>query len=179
MSVITVEAYHKAIQRCKDIFIAKNRDYGTAWRILRLMTLTDQIMIKAERIRFLESERKQLVQESIHTEFIGIFNYAMIALVQMKLVDDNRMKLPEQELIASYDECVKAIAGLLEKKNHDYNEAWRKMRVSSMVDIILMKLLRIKRIEDLGGQVIVSEGIQANYQDIANYAIFCLIRLQA
>lgn len=173
----TSQQHSQIIQTCKAVFIEKNKDYGTAWRILRLSTLTDQIMIKAQRIRTLQLQKKQLVADSIHTELIGIVNYAIMALIQIELTDDKRIELSYEDLASYYDKCVGQIANLLEKKNHDYNEAWRQMRISSIIDIILMKLLRIKRIEDLEGKVTVSEGVQANYQDIVNYAIFCLIRL--
>ena len=177
MPASTLEEHKKMVEKCKAIFTAKNKDYGTAWRILRLPTLTDQIMIKAERIRTLQRTTKQMVSDDIHTELIGIVNYAIIALIQIELAKDTRLDLPSSELMTYYDKCVARISELLKRKNHDYGEAWRSMRVSSMIDLILMKLLRIKSIEDLEGEVTVSEGIHANYEDIVNYAIFSLIRL--
>lgn len=140
-------------------------------------SITDQIYIKAQRIRSIQEKGKQEVPEDITSEFIGIINYCVLALIQMKLVDDARMEIPYEELLPMYEEAVEATQSLLQAKNHDYGEAWREMRVSSITDIILMKLLRVKQIEDNQGKTIISEGVMANYQDMINYAVFCLIKL--
>ncbi|SFG64612.1 protein of unknown function [Algoriphagus hitonicola] len=152
-------------------------DYGTAWRILRLSSITDQIFIKAQRVRSIQEKGNQKVSDPIVDEFVGIVNYCLIALLQISFKDDERMEIPFEELEPIYDRWVNETKGLLENKNHDYGEAWREMRVSSMTDIILMKLLRVKQIEDNQGQTLVSEGIEANYQDMINYSVFCLIKL--
>lgn len=156
----------------------KASDYGTAWRILRLPSITDQIFIKANRIRSIQEKGVNKVGEAINDEFIGIINYCLIALVQIELSDDERMEIPVDELMKLYDKFVDNTMGLLENKNHDYDEAWRDMRVSSITDIILMKLFRVKQIEDNQGQTKVSEGIDANYMDMINYSVFALILLK-
>src|SRR5690554_351842 len=153
-------------------------DYGTAWRILRLPSITDQIYIKAQRIRSIQEKGIQMVGDSVREEFIGIINYSLIALMQLELLADERMEISFDELESLYDKWAQATQRLLENKNHDYGEAWREMRVSSMTDIILMKLLRVKQIEDHQGKTLVSEGIAANYQDMINYAVFCLIKIK-
>ena len=158
------------------VFAQKTRDYGTAWRILRLPSITDQIMIKAQRIRSIQEKGEQRVQDSITTELVGIVNYSIIALVQASLSQDQPLEMPYETLEPLYDKVVKQTMSLLEAKNHDYGEAWKSMRLSSIVDIILMKLLRIKRIEDNQGATLVSEGVAANYQDIVNYAVFALLK---
>ena len=167
--------YREIIDQCKDIFEKKTHDYGTAWRILRLPSITDQIMIKAQRVRSIQEKDASKVDEGIASEFLGIINYCVIALVQMNLTDDSDMEIPFEKLEPSYDKQVSATMSLLADKNHDYNEAWREMRVSSITDIILMKLLRVKQIEDNSGSTIISEGVDANYQDMINYAVFALI----
>lgn len=169
--------YNQVISLCKELFEKKSWDYGTSWRILRLPSITDQIFIKAQRIRSIQEKGEQKVNDPIREEFIGIINYSLIALMQLELLGDGRVEIRWEELEPLYDKWVNATRGLLENKNHDYGEAWREMRVSSMTDIILMKLLRIKQIEDNQGITAVSEGIEANYQDILNYAVFCLIKL--
>jgi uncharacterized membrane protein len=174
----TAAQYDFITKLCKDIFIKKMKDYGTAWRILRTSSITDQIFIKAQRIRNIEQKGIQKVQEDIRSEYIGIVNYSVIGLVQLILADDQRMELPQEEMSAMYDKHIAATKNLMENKNHDYGEAWREMRISSLTDLILMKLLRIKQIEDNKGNTLISEGIDANYQDMINYAIFALIRLQ-
>jgi hypothetical protein len=174
----TVSEYNQVIHLCKELFKKKTIDYGTAWRILRLSSITDQIFIKAQRIRSIQEKGNQKVDDPIVDEFVGIINYCLIALMQISLKDDQRLELTHDELEPIYDKWVNATRGLLENKNHDYGEAWRDMRVSSMTDIILMKLYRVKQIEDNQGVTLVSEGIEANYQDIINYAVFCLIKLQ-
>jgi len=153
----------------------KTIDYGSAWRILRLSSMTDQIFIKAQRIRSIQEKGGQKVDDDITGEFIGIINYCLIALIQMELTDDDPMELQPAFLEERYDHYAEATRQLLENKNHDYGEAWREMRVSSMTDIILMKLLRVKQIEDNRGETLVSEGIDANYMDMINYSVFCLI----
>ena len=171
----TESQYRQVIQRCKDLFLKKNQDYGTAWRILRLSSITDQVFIKAQRIRTLQEKEVSKVGEGIEPEFVGIINYCVMALIQMELAADARTDIPTDELERLYDKQIKQVVDLLFAKNHDYGEAWRDMRVSSMTDIILMKLLRTKQIEDNAGATLVSEGVDANYMDIINYAIFCLI----
>lgn len=171
----TESQYRQVIQRCKDLFLKKNQDYGTAWRILRLSSITDQVFIKAQRIRTLQEKEVSKVGEGIEPEFVGIINYCVMALIQIELATDARTDIPTDELERLYDKQIKQVVDLLFAKNHDYGEAWRDMRVSSMTDIILMKLLRTKQIEDNAGATLVSEGVDANYMDIINYAIFCLI----
>lgn len=178
----TETEYRHVVQRCKDLFLKKNKDYGTAWRILRLPSITDQIFIKAQRIRTLQETGVSKVGEGIEPEFVGIINYCVMALIQIQLQTQPpngpaRMDIPVDELEQFYDAQVEQVMTLLFAKNHDYGEAWREMRVSSMTDIILMKLLRTKQIEDNGGNTLVSEGVAANYMDMINYAVFCLIKL--
>ncbi|MFC3415113.1 DUF1599 domain-containing protein [Algoriphagus hitonicola] len=177
MKTKTSSEYTEVISRCKELFRKKTMDYGTAWRILRLSSITDQIFIKAQRVRSIQEKGNQKVSDPIVDEFVGIVNYCLIALLQISFKDDERMEIPFEELEPIYDRWVNETKGLLENKNHDYGEAWREMRVSSMTDIILMKLLRVKQIEDNQGQTLVSEGIEANYQDMINYSVFCLIKL--
>jgi hypothetical protein len=169
--------FDEQINRCREIFEKKTHDYGTSWRVLRPKSLTDQLFIKAQRIQTLEENEKRMVDEGIEPEFIGIVNYAIIGLIQMELKDDARTELPEGEALQQYDTQVANIKKLMLAKNHDYGEAWRDMRVSSFTDLILMKLLRIKQIEDNKGKTLISEGIDAGYQDIVNYSIFALIQL--
>lgn len=159
------------------MFAKKTQDYGTAWRILRLPSITDQIFIKAQRIRSIQDKGSQKVEDPIKDEFIGIVNYCLIAMVQMSLGDSKEMEMTWKELEPLYDQAVEETFSLLQNKNHDYGEAWRDMRVSSITDIILMKLLRVKQIEDNAGKTLVSEGVKANYQDMINYAVFALIKL--
>lgn len=173
----TSNEYKQVINRCKELFRKKTIDYGTAWRILRLSSITDQIFIKAQRIRSIQEKGNQKVDDPIVDEFVGIINYCLIALLQISFSKDERMEIPFEELEPQYDRWTNETRSLLENKNHDYGEAWREMRVSSMTDIILMKLLRVKQIEDNEGHTLVSEGIEANYQDMINYAVFCLIKL--
>ena len=174
----TISEYKEVIKACKEVFEKKTRDYGTAWRILRLPSITDQIMIKAQRIRSIQEKGVQKVDDDIPNEFLGIVNYCIMAIMQIELSAKNastEMKFEEIEVL--YDTVVNETISLHEDKNHDYDEAWREMRVSSMTDIILMKILRVKQIEDNQGKTIISEGIKANYQDMMNYAVFCLIKL--
>jgi len=173
----TLKQFDSAVSTCKDIFMKKMHDYGTAWRILRTSSITDQILIKAQRIRSIEEKGTQKVEEDVSSDFIGIFNYAVIGLNQITLKDDPRTEIPAKEVESLFDRQAKQARTLMQDKNHDYGEAWREMRVSSLTDLILMKLLRIKQIEDHKGQTLISEGIDANYYDLMNYAIFALIRL--
>lgn len=173
----TLSQYDIAVNTCRDIFVKKMHDYGTAWRILRVSSITDQIFIKAQRIRSIEEKGTRKINEDVNGDFIGIYNYAVIALIQLSLKDDSRTEMPPKEIEELFDKHVKVCRQLMQDKNHDYGEAWREMRVSSLTDLILMKLLRVKQIEDNKGQTIISEGIDANYYDIMNYAIFALIRL--
>ncbi|KYG71473.1 hypothetical protein AWW68_18170 [Roseivirga spongicola] len=175
----TVGEYKEVIKACKDIFLKKTQDYGTAWRILRLSSITDQIFIKAQRIRSIQMKGKQMVDDDITGEFIGIINYCVIALIQMDLTESDPLELDVDTLEPLYDKHVNETMALLMNKNHDYGEAWRDMRVSSMTDIVLMKLLRVKQIEDNQGKTIISEGIDANYMDMINYAVFCMILMGA
>jgi hypothetical protein len=174
----TLEQYDALIAECIDLFSKKAHDYGTAWRILRVPSLTDQVYIKAQRIRTLQQVGESKVGEGIRPELIGIINYAGMALVQLKLgvVDspDLSAEAARKHLLHEFAE----VRALMQRKNHDYGEAWRSMRTSSLVDLILMKLLRIKQIEDNQGRTLVSEGIDANWADIVNYAVFALIRLE-
>lgn len=171
----TSAQYDKVIARCSEIFFKKTKDYGTAWRILRTSSLTDQIFIKAKRIRTIQETGQNKVGEDIEGEFVGIINYAVMALIQIELGEDAPLELSVDEGIRLYNHHVKVTKELMMKKNHDYGEAWRDMRVSSLTDLILMKLLRVKQIEDNEGQTLISEGIDANYQDMINYAVFALI----
>lgn len=174
----TIQQYNNIISECKDIFENKTKDYGTAWRILRLPSITDQIFIKAQRIRSIQEKGAQKISEDIASEFVGIINYCVIALIQMNLREADPMEISYDTLEAKYDQAVTDTRDLLVNKNHDYGEAWRAMRISSMTDIILMKLLRVKQIEENAGKTILSEGVDANYQDIINYSVFCLIKLK-
>lgn len=174
----TSAQYDAAIKDCKDIFIKKMQDYGTAWRILRLSSITDQIFIKAQRIRSIEEKGTMRVEENIRNEYIGIVNYSVIALIQLELGTSSEINLPSDKAIKLYEKYVNMAKSLMEDKNHDYDEAWREMRVSSLTDLMLMKLMRIKQIEDNQGKTIISEGIDANYLDLINYAVFALIRLE-
>jgi len=173
----TSQQYDAVIKLCKDIFLKKMKDYGTAWRILRTSSLTDQIFIKAQRIRSIEQKGTQKIQDDIKGEYIGIINYCVIALIQLELGNDERTELPYDETAALYEKHFNATKKLMEDKNHDYGEAWRDMRVSSLTDLILMKILRVKQIEDNQGKTIISEGIDANYMDMINYSAFALIKL--
>ena len=178
MKETTTVEYENIIAECRSLFMNKATDYGTAWRILRLSSITDQIFIKANRIRSIQEKGVNKVGEDISNEFVGIINYCIIALVQDRMSDSDQMEVPIDELMTTYDEFADNTKALLADKNHDYGEAWRDMRVSSITDIILMKLHRVKQIEDNEGQTIVSEGIDANYMDMINYAVFALILLK-
>jgi hypothetical protein len=169
--------YDEQVSLCRDVYVKKTKDYGTSWRILRTKSLTDQLFIKAQRIKTLEESEERKVDEGIEPEFIGLVNYAVMGLIQIKLADDTRLELDEKEALALYDHEISEIKKLMLAKNHDYGEAWRSMRVSSFTDLILSKILRIKQIEDNKGKTIISEGIDAGYMDIVNYAIFALIQM--
>lgn len=173
----TLEQFSQVVSRCRDLFVKKTADYGTAWRILRPASITDQLYIKALRIRSIEEKGRQMVNEPVEAEFVGLVNYSILALIQLSLPEDAPLELGANEVAALFDQHISENIRLLKAKNHDYDEAWRLMRVSSMTDLILQKLLRIKQIEDNAGQTQVSEGLDANYRDIINYAVFALIRL--
>jgi len=173
----TLKQYDNVTSICKSLFEKKLHDYGSAWRILRLSSLTDQIFIKAQRIRGLQKNSIQKIDEGQSDEFIGIINYSIMALIQ---IDKGISEIPDldaEKCIELYDSMMNKTRDLMMNKNHDYGEAWREMRVSSLTDLILQKLLRVKQIEDNQGNTLVSEGIDANYTDIINYAIFALIHL--
>lgn len=171
----TSAEYDKVIAVCRQLYINKMKDYGSAWRILRLPSLTDQIFIKAQRIRSLQENEVRKVDEDETGEFIGIINYSIMALIQLDRGIATQPDLGVKEATALYDEKVRLTKKLMEAKNHDYGEAWRDMRISSLTDLILQKLLRVKQIEDNKGKTLVSEGIDANYQDMINYSVFALI----
>jgi len=173
----TLKQFDEVSNQCKEVFSAKLHDYGTAWRILRPSSLTDQIFIKAQRIRSIDTKGKSKVNEGVIPEFIGIVNYSVMALIQLELGSSFDINMNADKVIDLYDNYISEAKKLMENKNHDYGEAWRDMRISSLNDIILMKIFRIKQIEDNNGKTYVSEGVDANYFDILNYAIFALIKL--
>ena len=173
----TTKQYDDVIETCRNLFINKMKDYGSAWRILRLPSLTDQIFIKAQRIRSLQQNDVRKVDEGEASEFVGIINYCIMALIQLDKGVVEQPDLSVAEATELYDEKVEVTKKLMQDKNHDYGEAWRDMRVSSLTDLILQKLLRVKQIENNSGKTLVSEGIDANYQDMINYAVFALIHL--
>ena len=171
----TIIEFTNVITNCREIFTGKTKDYGTAWRILRPTSLTDQLFIKANRIKTIQETGVNQVGESIEGEFKAIVNYCVIALIQLKETDLVELELDLNQATLLYDRYMNSAIELMKKKNHDYGEAWRDMRVSSLTDLILMKILRIKQIEDNNGQTSISEGIDANYYDMLNYAVFALI----
>lgn len=173
----TVNEYNNVIKHCKDLFLKKTKDYGTAWRIMRPSSITDQIYIKAQRIRTLEEKKVSKVGESALDEYVGIVNYCVIAMMQLELSPDAGEDLIYDAVNELYTEKIEETRNLMFAKNHDYGEAWRDMRISSMTDLILMKIHRVKQIEDNEGKTLVSEGFKANYQDMLNYAVFALIKL--
>ncbi len=177
MDNITSKQFDSAINECKEIFMTKMKDYGTAWRILRTISLTDQIYIKANRIRSIEEKGTTKVNEGIKPEFIGIINYSVMALIQLELGVAEKEQMEAGKVEQLYDKYLTEAKSLMMDKNHDYGEAWRNMRISSFTDIILMKLLRVKQIEDNDGKTFISEGLDANYFDIVNYSVFALIKL--
>ncbi|MEJ6749230.1 MAG: DUF1599 domain-containing protein [Flavobacteriales bacterium] len=175
----TTSEFDSIIKKCKDIFGKKMKDYGSAWRILRISSLTDQIFIKAQRIRSIEEKGSQKIEEGVVSEFIGIVNYSIIGLIQLDLgVANQSEELNYDEVMNLFEKYSLQAKNLMLDKNHDYGEAWRDMRVSSLTDLILQKLLRVKQIEDNKGNVLISEGIDANYLDMLNYAVFALIKLK-
>jgi len=173
----TSNQYDLVVEQCRNLFTKKMSDYGSAWRILRLPSLTDQIFIKAQRIRQLQENDVRKVDEDEKSEFIGIINYSIMALIQLELGVVENPDLSSEEATELYDKHILITKELMENKNHDYGEAWRDMRVSSLTDLIIQKLLRVKQIEDNEGKTLVSEGIDANYQDMINYAVFAMIHL--
>jgi len=173
----TTEQYSRIISECRDLFSKKLQDYGAAWRVLRPSSITDQIFIKISRIRTLQMTDVKMIDESEESEFIAIVNYSIIALIQLEKGFSDQLNENPAEIMTLYDRFAGEAQALMLKKNHDYGEAWRDMRVSSMTDLILMKIHRVKQIEDNDGQTLVSEGIHANYQDMLNYAVFALIKL--
>ncbi|MFN5982965.1 MAG: DUF1599 domain-containing protein [Fluviicola sp.] len=173
----TSQQYLQIIQKNREIFIQKTKDYGTSWRIARPSSLTDQLFIKANRIRTLQETKENKVGEGIDGEFGAIVNYCVMAIIQVRYSESLSLELSENEALKLYNEVVDESFALMEKKNHDYGEAWRDMRVSSLTDMILMKILRIKQIEDNDGQTLISEGVEGNYFDMLNYAVFALIHL--
>ncbi|MDC3227570.1 DUF1599 domain-containing protein [bacterium] len=173
----TSNQYDSVVQQCRNLFTKKMSDYGSAWRILRLPSLTDQIFIKAQRIRQLQENDIRKVDEGEKSEFIGIINYSVMALIQLELGVVENPDLSSEEATELYNKHMAVTKELMENKNHDYGEAWRDMRVSSLTDLIIQKLLRVKQIEDNEGKTLVSEGIDANYQDMINYAVFAMIHL--
>lgn len=173
----TEKEFEVEMALCRDMYEKKTRDYGTSWRVLRLPSLTDQIFIKANRIRSIEDSGENRVGEDVEQEFVAMVNYAVMALIQQELGPDGELELPLDRAMELYDKHLNRASRLMLDKNHDYGEAWRMMRVGSMVDLILMKLRRIKQIEDNRGKTLVSEGVEGGYMDIVNYSLFCLIRL--
>ena len=175
----TQKQYFEIVETCRSLYVKKMNDYGSAWRILRPASLTDQIFIKAQRIRSIEDKGTQKVSEGIIPEFIGIVNYAVMALIQIEINNYDDLNLSVDKATALYDKYIQASFSLMQDKNHDYGEAWRDMRISSLTDIILMKIFRTKQIEDHNGVTQVSEGVDANYFDMINYAVFALIKLNS
>jgi len=173
----TSHQYDHVVEQCRNLFKKKMSDYGSAWRILRLPSLTDQIFIKAQRIRQLQQNDVQRIDEDEKSELIGIINYSTMALIQLELGIVDNPDLSTDQAIELYDKHINTTKELMENKNHDYGEAWRDMRVSSLTDLIIQKLLRVKQIEDNQGKTLISEGIDANYQDMINYAVFAMIHM--
>ena len=175
----TDQQYDEVLQGCKEIFIKKAKDYGTAWRVLRTISIVDQIFIKAQRIRTIQEKRRQKIGDDIASEFRGIVNYAIIGTIQLELPAGAPEEMPVDKIAVIYDRHTQIAKKLMQDKNHDYGEAWRSMSQESFVDLILMKLQRIRQILINDGKTIISEGIDANYLDILNYAVFALILLAA
>lgn len=175
MQITTDQQYNKAINSCREIFLKKTKDYGTSWRVYRTISIADQIYIKAKRIRNIQETGKQKINDDVADEFKGILNYAIIGLIQLDIHDDEVENIPFEEVRNLYDKKIAIAKKLMEDKNHDYGEAWRAMSQESFVDVILAKILRIKQIVQNEGKTLVSEGIDANYFDIINYAAFALI----
>jgi Domain of Unknown Function (DUF1599). len=174
----TVQQFEHLIQICRDLFEKKLKDYGASWRIMRPESVTDQIYIKANRIRSLETKGTSKIDEGIRPEFIAIVNYGVIGLIQLAKGATDTIDITNEEALALYDTYITETKELMYAKNHDYDEAWRNMRISSYTDLILMKIYRTKQIETNKGQTLVSEGVDANYMDMINYALFALIKLE-
>lgn len=172
----TNKQFEEVLKRCRDLFVKKLHDYGAAWRILRIPSVTDQLLIKAKRIRSLQEKGTAMVNEGIVPEFVGLVNYSLIGLIQLSEHPSDTEDMDVAEALRLYDHFAHEAFELMVRKNHDYDEAWRAMRVSSYADLILMKIYRTKQIEDLSGNTLVSEGIDANYMDIINYSVFALIK---
>ena len=172
----TEQQFKDVMAECRSLFAKKLHDYGASWRILRPSSLTDQLFIKAKRIRSLEIKQVSLVGEGIRPEFIAIINYGIVGLIQIEKGFADQVDITPEDALAMYDEKAKEALDLMIKKNHDYDEAWRDMRVSSYTDFILTKIQRVKEIEDINGQTLVSEGIDSNYMDIINYSVFGAIK---
>lgn len=177
MNFNTSEQFESVIRQCRTVFEDKQKDYGVSWRIMRTPSLTDQIYIKANRIRSIQIKGEQKVQEGILPEFIGIVNYSCMALAQLELGVAEKPDITEEKAVELFNKYVYEARDLMLNKNHDYDEAWRNMRISSFTDIILVKLLRVKEIENNEGRTLVSEGLEANFYDIINYSLFALIKL--
>jgi len=176
--VSTLESFDKYLSKCLDIFIKKNTDYGPSWRVLRPASITDQILIKASRLRSIDEKGEQKVNDPIEEEFFGLINYSIMALIQLSIGSDVDADMEIDHLKKAYEGQADIAKGLLAQKNHDYGEAWRMMRLSSIIDIILMKIHRMKSIEERGGKTLISEGLDANYLDIINYCVFGLVKLE-
>lgn len=174
----TKQQFEHVISICRDVFNKKLHDYGAAWRIMRPSSITDQIFIKANRIRSIEVKGVSMINEGIRPEFIGIVNYGIIGLIQLELGYAEKEDINEQQALELYDKYAKNALELMLAKNHDYDEAWRSMRITSYTDLILMKIYRTKQIEELNGKTLISEGIDANYMDMINYSVFGLIKLE-
>lgn len=172
-----IEKYDVIVKMCREVFEKKMQDYGTSWRHLRPESLTDQIYIKAKRLKTIDTVKQQKIKDKPEDEWIGIINYCIIALIQLELKEEERIDLPAEEVLHLYDQKNQLVKDLMLKKNHDYGDAWKDMRISSLIDLVLVKLHRIKQIEDNQGKTIVSEGVEANYMDIINYSIFAMIKL--
>lgn len=173
-----IQKYDNIITICKDVFVKKMYDYGTSWRHLRPSSITDQIFIKAKRLKTLDILKTQQVSDKPEDEWIGIINYSVIALIQLELQNDERIDMPYDQIINLYDKNIQQVKNLMLKKNHDYGAAWKDMRVSSFIDLVLVKLHRIKQIENNHGKTLISEGVETNYMDIINYSIFALIKIK-
>jgi hypothetical protein len=178
MALKTDQQYEHVITICRDIFEKKMKDYGTAWRILRPSSMTDQIFIKAQRIRSIETKGTSKIEDDIRSELIGIVNYATMGLIQLELGSSDQPSMDAAQTLELYNKHIYVAKNLMSDKNHDYDEAWRSMRISSFTDLILMKLHRTKQIEDNQGKTLISEGIDANYMDMINYAVFGLIKIE-
>jgi len=174
----TISQYESELRKCRDVFQKKTKDYGTSWRVLRPSSLTDQLFIKAQRIRTIEQNGSSKVNEGVEDEFRGIINYAVIALIQIDMQESDPLNLDEDLALKLYNDKIDGVKKLMLDKNHDYGEAWRDMRVSSFTDLILMKLLRVKQIEENDGKTLISEGVASHYMDMINYSVFALIKLR-